>query len=154
MRVLVDTNILARIAQPDHVQHAAALEASDAMLAVGDRLYIASQSLYEFWVVATRPLGDNGMGMSVADAHSRITKLRQQYEVLHDSPNVLETWTQLVLAKSVKGKKAHDARLAAVMIANGIRDVLTFNNADFERYPNLVIHVPGKGPAQTAAQQT
>ena len=144
MRVLVDTNILARIAQPDHVQHTAAVEASDAMLAAGQQLYIASQTLYEFWVVATRPLGENGMGMGVADAYSRISKLRQQYEVLHDSPNVLETWAQLVLANSVKGKKAHDARLAALMIANGIRDVLTFNNADFERYPNLVVHVPAK----------
>ncbi len=35
----------------------------------------------------------------------------------------------------VSGKNAHDARLVAVMKPHGITRILTFNAADFARYP-------------------
>ena len=54
------------------------------MIDAGHDVYVASQTLYEFWVVATRPVSDNGIGMEVVDASSRITKLQQQFDVLFD----------------------------------------------------------------------
>ena len=55
MRVLLDTNVLCRLAQKGHPLHSAA---EDAVLKVredGHEPCLVPQVLYEYWVVATRP---------------------------------------------------------------------------------------------------
>jgi predicted nucleic acid-binding protein len=44
---------------------------------------------------------------------------------------VFPRWLELVTANGAHGKRAHDARLVAVMLANGVTRVLTLNAADF-----------------------
>jgi len=47
----------------------------------------------------------------------------------------------------VAGRQVHDAHLAATMLTYGVTRILTFNDADFHRYPDIhAIH-----PASTAA---
>lgn len=48
---------------------------------------------------------------------------------------------------SVCGKQAHDARIAALMLAHGVKHLLTLNPSDFARYhgikpvtPQEIIH--------------
>lgn len=48
MKVLVDTNIVARLAQPPHPQHRSALTALDALKAGRAEMCIVPQVLYEF----------------------------------------------------------------------------------------------------------
>ena len=64
MSVLVDTNLLARIADPTHPKNAMAADAVARILDEGERVHILPQNAYEFWVVATRPVINNGLGMS------------------------------------------------------------------------------------------
>jgi hypothetical protein len=54
MNVLLDTNILTRLAQHAHPMHAAARDAVAALQRAGETLRLVPQNLYEFWVVATR----------------------------------------------------------------------------------------------------
>jgi predicted nucleic acid-binding protein len=68
MRLLLDTNILTRSAQPAHSMHADALNAVSAVKTAGDELCIVPQNLIEFWAVATRPLSVNGLEMTTARA--------------------------------------------------------------------------------------
>ncbi len=85
MRILLDTNLLTRCAQPDHVQHRAAIAAIETLTVRQETLCLVPQNLYEFWVVATRPLGENGLGMSVADASTRLGDLEQAFVIqIHD----------------------------------------------------------------------
>jgi len=42
----------------------------------------------------------------------------------------------------VSGKKTHDARLVAAMTIQGIAHILTFNSADFARYPGITAIEP------------
>ncbi len=43
------------------------------------------------------------------------------------------TWETLVSKHQILGKQAHDANLVAVMLVYGVRELLTFNGADFKR---------------------
>jgi predicted nucleic acid-binding protein len=46
----------------------------------------------------------------------------------------VDRWSDLVVRCQVAGKHAHDARLAALLLAHGIRRLLTFNTADFPSF--------------------
>jgi predicted nucleic acid-binding protein len=48
----------------------------------------------------------------------------------------------LVVAHEVKGKLAHDARLAAAMQRHAITHLLTFNGVDFGRFSFLISFSP------------
>ena len=54
----------------------------------------------------------------------------------------LQIWRRIVLAHNVAGKKVHDAHLVAMMQAHSIRSILTFNEADFKRYPGIAMLNP------------
>jgi len=140
--ILVDTNVLLRSIQIQHAQSALATHSMAAMTARGMKLVLAAQSIYEFWVVATRPPQQNGLGLPIDTVHQIVTKLRAEFEILHDSASAMDRWLQLIVQHAVTGKPAHDARLAAVMQAHGIAQMLTFNVSDFRRYQDLKVWAP------------
>jgi len=78
MIVVLDANVLLRFADSTAAQHPTASAALSALRAQGDSLRTIPQSLYEFWVVATRPIANNGLGLSITEAEheSRPKSLR------------------------------------------------------------------------------
>jgi predicted nucleic acid-binding protein len=142
MRTLVDTNILTRSTQPDHPQHQSAVLAVTEMNNRGDLLCLAAQNLYEFWVVATRPLGENGLGMTTMEAQERLADLTNAFCILDETPALRQIWQTLVVRHDVKGKAAHDARLVSAMHVHGISSLLTFNTAHFVRYAGINVISP------------
>ncbi len=136
---LVDTNVLIRLANASDSSYPVALAAVGALKALGDDLRIVPQSLYEFWVVGTRPTANNGLGMTTAACGTEIDKLEAAFPLLHDLPSLVAEWKALVVAHDCKGKIAHDARIVAAMRTHGITRILTFNGADFQRYSGLTI---------------
>jgi predicted nucleic acid-binding protein len=142
MTILLDTNILIRAAQPLHPMHQPAVDSVATLRQGGDTLYLVPQNLYEFWVVATRPPGENGLGLDVAQAQSELSQLKAMFRILDETPAILPEWERLVSHYQVKGKNGHDARLVAAMIIHGIERLLTFNVADFQRYREITVISP------------
>lgn len=142
MNILLDTNILTRAAQPGHALQQSALKASDALKLQGDKLCIVPQNLYEFWVVATRPVEVNGLGLTVTQANSELIRIKQLFQLLPDIPAVYLEWERLVMLHAVAGRNAHDARIAAAMNVHGVTHLLSFNGADFKRFTNLTVIDP------------
>jgi predicted nucleic acid-binding protein len=70
MSYLVDTNILLQSVQHSHPMQPAAVRAVDELAARGERPSIIPQNLIEFWAVATRPIGNNGLGPGQATIYS------------------------------------------------------------------------------------
>lgn len=128
-----------RVFQPAHPMHAAARAALVAVRARGDVLCFVPQVLYEFWVVSTRPLNNNGRGLTPAATAAELTAIRTDFVLFDDGPDILPTWETLVTTFAVTGKPAHDARLVAAMRVHGLTHLLTFNGADFARYPITVL---------------
>lgn len=103
---------------------------------------IVPQNLYEFWVVATRPVNVNGLGLSTELASEVLTQAKQLFVLQPDVPEILTIWEQLVTTYRVMGKQAHDARLVAAMVAHQITHLLTFNTADFKRFAEITAIEP------------
>jgi predicted nucleic acid-binding protein len=137
--ILLDTNILLRRAQPSHPSHARAIDSVARLLAAGEAVHFTLQNIAEFWNVATRPAEHNGFGFSAAVAVTEVEKIEAAFELLPDTPALYAEWRGLVLRHGVIGAKVHDARLVAAMKVHGVRRLLTFNAADFTRYPTEVL---------------
>jgi predicted nucleic acid-binding protein len=131
MSWLVDTNVLLRLADANSPEHAVAEAAIEQLIARGETLYITMQVLIEFWAVATRPEPANGLGWPAAATAEAIRSLRGQFPMLNETPDLLDRWLELVDQFQVLGKHTHDARLAALLLVNGVGRLLTFNTSDF-----------------------
>jgi predicted nucleic acid-binding protein len=137
MRVLVDTNILLRSAQPNHPLCPQATHAVSKLLRRKDSAFFCSQNIAEFWNVATRPISVNGLGMSGDDALKEINSIETLLVLLPDIPGIYPEWKRVVARYDVRGVKVYDARLVALMNIYSVNNVLTFNDADFKRYSNI-----------------
>jgi predicted nucleic acid-binding protein len=140
--ILFDANIALRLADPSHAQHAIAKAALSVLRARGERFAIVPQTIYEFWAAATRPLAVNGLGFSIAACQTEIARLKTLASFLPDQPALFAEWESLVATYRCQGKVSHDARLVAAMRTHGLSQILTFNLADFRRYPGLTVIDP------------
>ena len=105
---------------------------------------LVPQNIYEFWVVATRPIASNGLGMSVGDAKTEIDRFSSGlFNLMLDERAIFERWKDLVTRYSVTGKTAHDARLAAAMLRHKVTHLLSFDKSGFSRYKELTVIEPG-----------
>jgi predicted nucleic acid-binding protein len=138
----VDTNVLLRSID---VGHAAQPIAQNAMIRLGRdgaSLSIFSQNLIEFWAVATRPIANNELGLSIAQTGEELTKLKSLFTLLPDTADIHSEWERLAHQNEVIGKQAHDARLVAAMLVHSVTHLLTFNIADFKRYSEITVVSP------------
>ena len=102
--ILVDTNVLLRMVQPSHSMHATALMAVSKLRLANESLCLVPQVLYEFWVVATRPVEPNGLGMTLAEAEADVTRLIQRFRLFRDERAIFERWRELVVQHRILGR--------------------------------------------------
>ena len=142
MRILLDTNILGRLADISDPDHRLAEQAIDALRRAQYLPCLTPQSIYEFWVAATRPKLQNGFGMSAGEVAVEILNFKALFPLCEDSPQVFREWEKIVANFGVLGKNAHDARFVASMVVHGASFLLTFNVQDFRRYPQITALSP------------
>jgi predicted nucleic acid-binding protein len=147
MRVLVDTNVLLRSAQPSHPLCHQATHSVSKMIRQGDAVFICPQNLTEFWNVATRPSDKNGLGFSVEEAHAEVGSIETLLSLLPDIPAIHTAWKEIVRRHRVRGVKVHDARLVAIMRVYAVESILTFNDSDFKRFSEVTAIHPSTIPA-------
>ncbi|HXD86033.1 MAG TPA: type II toxin-antitoxin system VapC family toxin [Urbifossiella sp.] len=140
--ILLDTNILLRFANPIDPAHPVVHKVIVHLLTHGETLCVVPQNVYEFWVVATRPLTNNGLGLSIVECETEVANILAVFQFLSDSSAIYTEWSALVLRHQCRGKVAHDARLVAAMQVHGIASLLTFNSIDFLRYPTINVLEP------------
>jgi len=125
--ILADTNILlGRIHRGDK-QHRQARDAINRLAKEGHRICVTSQNLIELWAVCTRPVDNNGLGLSPIYVERILARIERSVTRLPDSDAAYPEWRKLVAAHEVVGKKTHDARLAAAVNVHGVSHILTFN---------------------------
>ena len=137
MRVLVDTNILLRSAQPSNPLCAQAAHAVSKLIRQKGAVFFCSQNIAEFWNVATRPADLNGLGLSHEEVLQEVSSIERLLTLLPDIPAIYPAWKEIVADNKVQGVKVYDARLVAIMTVYAVERVLTFNTADFKRYSNI-----------------
>ncbi|WP_414584467.1 type II toxin-antitoxin system VapC family toxin [Scytonema sp. PCC 10023] len=130
-KYLLDTNVVLRFCNPSDIQHSLARDSISYLLTQGDECFLTAQVLVELWVVATRPVEVNGLGWAVKHVRSTIDQLLNRFPLLEESSQIFPNWLELVTVNGVMGKRTHDVRIVATMLAHEITHLLTFNPSDF-----------------------
>ena len=131
MAHLVDTSVLARLANTADPFHAVAAQAVLELHRAGEVLHLTAQNLVEFRNLATRPKAVNGLGLSAVDAEAKAAVFEGTFPLLAETPDIYPAWKALVGALGVIGKRVHDARLVAICHVHAVTHVLTFNVSHF-----------------------
>ena len=138
--ILLDANILLRLIEVGHPHQPAAARAIRHLhLHDGERFVTCPQTLYEMYVVCTRPVDvpNAGLGLTPAAAMAQVESAERLFDLEFESPAVYVRWRELVVRHGVIGKASHDTRLVALMLERGIPRLLTFNDAHFVRYTDI-----------------
>jgi len=139
---LADTNILLRLADTPSPQNPIAARAVAALFRERHEVFITAQNIVEFWAVATRPRENNGFGWTLDRTRAEVHTLREKFPFLPEGPEVFVQWIRLVDTVPVTGKRAHDARLVAVLKTHGVDHLLTFNSDDFALFTDIAVVDP------------
>lgn len=132
--VVLDTSILTALHQQQHARHQLVEDRVFDLIDAGIPICVPPQSLYEFHVVATRPVTANGLGAALPAVKEQIDDWLQIFTLLPDIPAIFKNWYTLVHQYGVSGKTAHDTRMVAWMLAHSIPQLYTLNVQDFLRY--------------------
>jgi predicted nucleic acid-binding protein len=133
MAHLVDTSVLARLANAADSRFALASHAVSELHRRGETLHITAQNLVEFRNMHTRPTALNGLGLSTVREESLASLYAARFPPLPETPDIYPAWKALVQSLGVIGKQVHDARLVAVCHVHHVSHLLTFNVGHFTR---------------------
>jgi predicted nucleic acid-binding protein len=142
MKILLDTNILIRVLNSNHRDNLEIREALELLVLNEHELALVPQNLYEYFVVATRPVSANSFGLNSVDANYNIDRAIALFHLMLDERGIFGHWKSLVSTFSVIGKTGHDARLVAAMIRHGVSHLITFNTTDFSRFTMIKASTP------------
>ncbi len=145
---------LARTSQPHHALYAVTDRAIERLLEQGRELHVVPQNLIDLWIVATRPVEQNGLGMTPAAVAGELARLKTMFVLLPDTAAIYSIWESLVIQHNVSGKPAHDARLIAAMQSHGLTSILTFDASGFSRYTGIEVVHPAEVISTTTRQRT
>ena len=136
--IAVDTNILVYAHREDSSFHAAAFSCMAPLIGGRAPWAIPWPCLYEFLAVVTRP--------RVYDPPTPLASALDQVDAWLETPTLVllsegeQYWPALratLAAGQVTGGRVHDARIAALCIQHGVRELWSADR-DFSRFPELV----------------
>jgi predicted nucleic acid-binding protein len=133
-RTLIDTGVLLRAFDATFREYRVIRRGLRKALDQQRPLVVAIQNLAEFWNVATRPLDNNGYGLSIERVKRRLAIIEQICDLVAEDRTSFQEWKRMVEKLGVSGVAVHDARLVSVMQRSGIHQILTLNPSDFQRY--------------------
>jgi toxin-antitoxin system PIN domain toxin len=135
--IAVDTNVLVNAHRRDAEWHGAASTVV-AALAEGDAPWaIPWPCAHEFVAIATHPrIFDPPSTTDEAVEQFAAWRASPSVVLLNEGPGYWERFAQLVREGGVRGPRIHDARVAAICLTHGVRELLT-GDRDFGRFPTL-----------------
>lgn len=140
--IAVDTNVLVHAHRQDSPFHTGAQPAM-VRLAEGTAVWgLPWPCVHEFLGVVTRAsLWKRPSTVEEALAQARAWLASPTVRPLAETDRHLDLLTDLMAAGQITGAKVHDARVAALCIGHGVRELWTADR-DFSRFPQLRTHNP------------
>lgn len=138
----VDTNILVYAHRRDAVFHDAALETIRGLAEGVATWAIPWPCIHEFLAIVTHP--------RIYDPPTSIDGALDQVDAWLESPSIAllsesgsywRTLREFVESGSIDGPRIHDARVAALCLVHGVRELWTADR-DFSRFPALTTRNP------------
>lgn len=140
--IALDTNILVYAHREDSTHHAAARSVVEGLAHGDDRFAIPWPCVHEFLAIATHPrIYAPPSGTDVALAAVRALAGLPHAVTIGEASDHVERLTTLLTAGRIQGPKVHDARVAAICLANGVSELWT-TDRDFSFFPALKTRNP------------
>lgn len=140
--IAVDTNVLVHAHRRDSEWHQPAREAIRVLAEGAGAWAIPWPCLYELYAIVTHP--------KIYDPPSKTAEAIDQIEAWLDSPSLVllaesgpyrAELLPLLRASQPRGPKVHDARIAALCLHAGVRELLSADR-DYSRFPRLATRNP------------
>ena len=138
-RLLVDTNVLLEASDAGRRLHAQALAVFQTAAQSGVDLFLGTQVVREYLVVSTRPVVNNGLGMSMELALENIACFRRRSSLIAETLQASSLFLDWAKHFGICGKKLHDLQILASASAAGLDALLTANEQDFPKSSPLMI---------------
>ncbi len=141
--LLLDTNILVYAVDASSEHHAASRTILERAHSPVAGLCVVPQSLAEFYSLVTNPKRVSSP-QPPAEALATVESIVSLpgLEVLPVPLDVVARWVELCRVHPVKGAEIYDLQIVAVMLANGIRRICTFDKTDFESFSEITVETP------------
>ncbi len=140
--IAVDTNLLVYAHREDSDFHEAAIRVLRQLAESGDPWSIPWPCLHEFLAITTHPrIFRPPSPRSLAIKAAQVWLDSPGCEMIGEGPEYFDVLKGLVLRAKVSGPMIHDARVAAMCLHHGIRELWTADR-DFSRFPELKTRNP------------
>lgn len=140
--IALDTNILVYAHRSDLPWHEQAVSVVNAALSGPEEVAVCWPVVHEFLAVVTNPrafVTATPADLAFAQAEHWLASPRAV--VLTETRQHLVTLRRLVERGRASGGALHDARIAAICLDNGVRELWTADR-DFSRFPELTVRNP------------
>jgi len=143
--IAIDTNLLVYAHRTDSEWHEQAAACIGELAEARAEWALPWPCIHEFLAIATHP--------RIWDPPTPTEAALDQVEAWLESPTLVllaegpEHWSELraqIEAGRITGPRVHDARVAALCLANGVRELWTADR-DFSRFPSLATSNPLAG---------
>ncbi len=140
--IAVDTNLLVYAHRADSQWHEPAAAVLQQLAEGKSAWALPWPCVYEFLAIVTHP--------RIYTPPTSMTQALDQAEAWSESPSLVwltegdahwETLRDALLTSKVKGPQVHDARVAALCLRHGVRELWTADR-DFSRFPGLTTRNP------------
>jgi len=140
--IAVDTNLLVYAHRRDSDWHAAASGTVRQLAEGSDAWAIPWPCIHEFLAVVTHPrIFDPPSGMEAALDQVAAWLESPSLTLLPEGPGYAEHLAGTLLTSKVSGARVHDARIAALCVYHGVRELWSADR-DFSRFPGPAVRNP------------
>ena len=140
--IAVDTNLLVYAQRDEAPFHGAARKLIENLVDGNERWAIPWPCVHEFiGVVTRRALFIRPTPTPVALQTIRKFSELPHCEFLAEGDGHLDTLAELAIAGHITGAAIHDARIAAICIRHGVRELWSADR-DFSRFPQIAVRNP------------
>jgi toxin-antitoxin system PIN domain toxin len=135
--IALDTNVLVHAHREDSEHHSAALATLQSLALGRERFAVPWPCVHEFLAIVTHPR-IFAPPSTTRDAMAAVAGLAAlpNLAFLGEAPDHLGRLADLLGTANVRGPKIHDARIAAICLAHGVRELWTADR-DFSYFPSL-----------------
>jgi uncharacterized protein len=140
--IAVDSNLLIYSHRADSKFHLAAKELVDSLRHQFAPWAIPWPCVHEFISIVTHPsIYKPPTPLNEALAAPQIWQAGGNLHLLSESPGYFDKLRELALAAKLSGPRIHDARIAALCLHHGVRELWT-SDRDFSLFPKLKTRNP------------
>ena len=143
--ILVDGNVLVHFRNRYSPQQATAQAALQLLhTRDGETIVTCAQTLYEAYVVWSRPRESRGLGLTAQQTLDEISRLGSQFALQPALAKLYTRWLEITRRCAPLARHAHDLRYVAFMVARRIPRLLTFNDRRFREVTEVAAVNPNE----------